>query len=331
MADQKTREEVGGLVKRRISQSESLLGRMGISDEAYERVVLNALVRNPALADCNRDSLDIAVADCIQSGLLPDGREAAIVPFRDGDSRQPNATLIPMIAGKVKLAKAATPGIALHSDTVYSGDLFEYSSGAQLVLKHTPGAFCDPPRQVDRRDEHIIAVYAVAHLPGGTVPEYEVFDRATINQYRAYSKAQRGPWNTHFSEMAEKAVMGQLLKRLPRAVVEPPERITVDGRILDALEIGDDVGEDGVVDGAPTRASAEHRRAAPAEPVEPDPEQEPEPEPAPRQRQRRAPAQPAEPQDPPDGQQAAFGSEPPPAGDDGDDGDDDGDDGDAPF
>ena len=85
---------VKGTVEKRVQDSKALLERMGITPEAYERVVLNALIRNPALQDCDRTSLDIAVADCIQAGLLPDGKQCAIVPFKapshgDPDDRGP--------------------------------------------------------------------------------------------------------------------------------------------------------------------------------------------------------------------------------------------------
>ena len=41
---------VAGTIEKRVKASESLLERMGITPEAYERVVLNALIRNPDLA-----------------------------------------------------------------------------------------------------------------------------------------------------------------------------------------------------------------------------------------------------------------------------------------
>ena len=48
-------------------------------------------------------------------------------------------------------------------------------------------------------------------------------DRATIDRYRGYSRARSGPWDTHYVEMAEKTVLKQLLKRLPKSASAPPE------------------------------------------------------------------------------------------------------------
>ena len=54
---QETQLAVKGAVEKRVRASLPLLERMGITAEAYERVVLNALIRNPQLQDCDRTSL----------------------------------------------------------------------------------------------------------------------------------------------------------------------------------------------------------------------------------------------------------------------------------
>ena len=218
---------MAGTIEKRVKASESLLERMGITPEAYERVVLNALIRNPDLQDCDRASLDIAVADCIQAGLLPDGKQCAIVPFKK------KATIIPMIEGRLMLARRATPGLALRVRVVYQDDEWDYSEGLHVTLKHKPNPLAD------KRDENVIAAYAVAHLPGSTYPEFEVFDRSTINRYRGYSKSD-GIWQSHFPEMCKKAVLGQLLKRLPKAVGAPPEPELFPDSFVSGLE---DMGE----------------------------------------------------------------------------------------
>ena len=59
--------------------------------------------------------------------------------------------------------------------------------------------------------------------PSKIEPDFEVMDRATLDRYRGYSRARSGPWDTHYVEMAEKTVLKQLLKRLPKSVTAPPE------------------------------------------------------------------------------------------------------------
>ena len=209
-----TQLAVRGTVEKRVQDSKALLERMGITPEAYERVVLNALIRNPSLADCDRNSLDIAVADCIQAGLLPDGKQCAIVPFKPRNANSAMATVIPMIEGRLMLARRATPGLSLRVRVVYQEDEWDYSEGLHVTLKHKPNPLAD------KRDENVVVAYAVAHLPYSTQPEFEVMDRPTIDRYRRFSRSDN-IWQTHFVEMAKKAVLGQLLKRLPKAVGAP--------------------------------------------------------------------------------------------------------------
>ena len=223
---QETALAVKGKVERRITMSAPLLERMGITVEQFQRVALDALVRAPALSDCTPDSLDLAVMNCIESGLLPDGKQAAIVPFKNV------ATLIPMVKGRLMLARQATPGLSLRVRAVFKDDEFEYEEGLYAKLKHK----VNPTGS--RTDQDLIATYAIAKVPGAIDPEFEVFYRADIDRARAYSKASSGPWQTHFIEMAKNAPMKMLLNRLPQAVTAPPEPPAQ----LDNWEFNGDVG-----------------------------------------------------------------------------------------
>lgn len=192
-------------INRRITMSEPLLERMGVTAEAFERVTLNALVLNPALADCTAESLDRAILQCIDAGLMPNGEEAAIVPFRK------EATLVPMIQGRLKLARRAMPGLSLRSQRVYVDDEFEYSDGLHPLLRHVPNPIGS------HRDQDLRAVYAVARVPGSIDPEFVVCYQPDIDRYRAYSRAKTGPWETHYQQMAENVAVKMLLKKLPKS------------------------------------------------------------------------------------------------------------------
>ena len=216
-------------IERRAGLSEALLERMGITREAFERVGLNALVLVPGLADCTPDSLDAAFITTINAGLLPDGRQAVIVPFGD------QATLIPMIEGKIKLAKRATPGLALRVRVVYEDDEWEYREGLVPTLNHTPSP------TADRRDANLIAAYAVSVTPGASVPEFEVIFRSELDRIRARSRAKKSPWDTYFPEMCKKSVLSPLLKRLLKDSSAPPDAPA-------GLESHELEGFDGIVD-----------------------------------------------------------------------------------
>ena len=172
-------------VDKRVDDSASLVERMGLSVDQYKRVALNAFVTTPALAECTESSLDRAFMQCIMAGLMPDGKEAAIVPFNDRNNGTKDATLIPMVKGQLKLARRATPGLTLNVKAVYRDDDFDHDEGTQPRLYHKPN-----PTGA-RADTDIIAVYARALFPGASAWEFEVLYRSDIDRYRAYSRSSQ--------------------------------------------------------------------------------------------------------------------------------------------
>ena len=203
-----------------VNLNAALLERSGYSEEAYCRVVLNAMVATPAIVKCDVDSLQRALLDAMNAGLVPDGKEAAIVPFKG------KATLIIMIEGRLKLAQQATKGLVVRTMAVYAGDEWEYSEGLVARLRHVPNP------AASNAPENLIYVYATASLPSAIGPQFDVMSRAVVDRYRAYSASpDKGPWATHFEEMAKNAVLKRLLKRLPkssRGPLEAPELERVD-------------------------------------------------------------------------------------------------------
>ena len=196
----------------RVHISAALIKRMGITAEVYEGIVLNALMLVPELERCTPESMDKAVIDSITSGLVPDGKEAAIVPFKN------TATLIPMIQGGLKLARRATPGLSIRVRLVYRQDHFEYSEGLRAQLDHRP----DP--HASQHDKDIIAAYAVATMPGAGEPEFELMFRGELDRRKAMSRRPNaGPWADHYGEMCKKTVVRQVLKRLPKAIDAPED------------------------------------------------------------------------------------------------------------
>ena len=183
-----------GKLAKRIELSAALLERMGISTEAYERVVLNALIRNPDLQRVDSSSMDVAVADCIQAGLIPDGKQAAIIPMAG------KAVFWPMMEGRVSLARRGTPGLSVVTEVVYEDDEFRVIGGSKRELIH------EPKLNADKRDEKVVAVYAMVQVPGGQW-EWEVFDRSDIARYRACSRSDN-VWKSNFVEMAKARPIG---------------------------------------------------------------------------------------------------------------------------
>lgn len=67
-----------------------------ISVQYFCRVIQTAVNTNPELLNCNRKSFWQSAIKCATDGLLPDGREAAFVIFKN------NVQYIPMYQGDFK-------------------------------------------------------------------------------------------------------------------------------------------------------------------------------------------------------------------------------------
>jgi recombination protein RecT len=186
-----------------------------ISVEKFCRVALNALQRNPDLMRCERRSLFNAILTCAEDGLLPDSREATIVPFREnveGGGRETRAVYIPMIAGIRKKIRQSGEITDLQVRAVFQGDRFEFAYGSEPFLNHIPDQ-----RSSAGRTRPLTHVYSIAHFKGGGM-SFDVMAVAEIEEIRKrYARSQKGPWADAiaYSEMAKKTVVRRHAKSLP--------------------------------------------------------------------------------------------------------------------
>lgn len=257
-------------------KQEQLLKAMQINPEMYSRILTNAVVKNPAIATCTKDSLMDAVYTSAQWGIVPDGRHGAIVPLKNHKANTVEAEFWPMAWGMLQNARRNIPGLVVHNRIAYKGEHFlERAGSMEPGIEHT----IDP--EADKSDANCHAFYAVAFLPKNDVPEFEVM---YLKEIVAMRKQNKGPWSTHFQAMGMVRPLKRLLKRLP---------ITGSfGELLAADETDGDVGlyhgmGEGVVldnegniisdEEQPkrTRKTQQTQRRAAAKP-EPEPEPEPE-------------------------------------------------------
>jgi hypothetical protein len=174
----------------------------GMTPERFNRVALTAIQNTPALLQCNHQSLFNACMKAAQDGLLPDGREGAIIP------RKGVATWQPMVHGIIKKAKNSGSVASLVANVVYRGEVFEVEMGDDERIVHRRNLVC-----VKRGEE--IAVYSIATLKDGT-KEREVMSWRQVMDVRDMSSSPNGgPWATSTDEMARKTVIRRLSKRLP--------------------------------------------------------------------------------------------------------------------
>jgi recombination protein RecT len=180
----------------------------GMTPERFNRVALTAIQNTPKLLECRQDSLFNACMKAAQDGLLPDGREGAIIPRWDGKEKVTLASWQPMVHGIIKKAKSSGSVASLVANVVYKGEVFEVEMGDDERIVHRRAL-----GKVKRGEE--IAVYAIASLKDGT-KEREVMSWQQVMDVRAMSAfPDRGPWATSTDEMARKTVIRRLSKRLP--------------------------------------------------------------------------------------------------------------------
>ena len=192
-----------------------------VTPERFVRVAITALQANPAIAELERQSVHRALLQSAAMGLLPDAREAAIVPFKG------KAQLIAMVGGLRKIA--AEFGWTIYTAIAYENDTFEYEQGLDVRFRHVP------VRPGAERGEPIAAYAVGKHADGRR--ELEVLTVAEVEKIRAVSQSGQkpeGPWVNWWHQMAEKSAAKRLFKKLPlseddkrvriiRAAVEPAE------------------------------------------------------------------------------------------------------------
>ena len=173
--------------------------------ERFVRTTITAVQMQPQLLEADRRSLLGACMKAAQDGLLPDGREAALVIFRSKGG--PVVQYMPMVGGLLKKIRNSGELASIGAHVVYEKDEFSYTLGDCESITHKPYLGSDRGNP--------IAAYAVAHTKDGAVYR-EVMSLADIERVRAVSRARdAGPWVDWWDEMARKTVIRRLAKRLP--------------------------------------------------------------------------------------------------------------------
>lgn len=173
-----------------------------ITVEKFQRVATTAVQNTPALLDkCDRASLFGALVKAAQDGLLPDGREGAIVPY------QGKAQWQPMVAGIMKKVRNSGEIASWDVAAVYEKDEFERLLGDDQRIYHKPYEEGDPGQ--------VIGAYSIVTLKDGTKSR-DYMPRWRIEKARAQAMAKTSlMWTQFYDEGAIKTVIKHHAKRLP--------------------------------------------------------------------------------------------------------------------
>ena len=172
-----------------------------IPPEKFMGVVMTALRNNPALAKADRQSFFLSALRAAQDGLLPDGREGALVIYGG------KVNWLPMVAGIKKRVRQSGEIATWDAHVARAHDDFDFALGDDPFIRHKP--------KLDGDRGPIIAAYSVATLKSGEKSR-EIMTKAQIDQVKRASKSSgSGPWKDWEEEMCRKSVLKRHAKSLP--------------------------------------------------------------------------------------------------------------------
>lgn len=190
-----------------------------ITPERFIRAAETAIMNTPDLRAADQHSLMGALMMCAETGLMPNGRDGAIVTFnakvkgKNGqqDTWIKKAQFIPMIGGILRLMRNTGEIATIIAEVVKENDAFDYQLGDSPFIQHKPAL-------KDRGET--IAAYAVIETKDGAKYR-DVMSKDEIEKVMSISRARdrngnpTGPWKDWPDEMAKKTVLRRLAKKAP--------------------------------------------------------------------------------------------------------------------
>ncbi|MDQ0422365.1 phage RecT family recombinase [Peteryoungia aggregata LMG 23059] len=233
-----------------------LLPIMAETGQSFDRLKSTfsiAVQQNPDILKCTPESLRREISKCAVDGLVPDSKEAVLLPYLDNKSKEYIANYQPMVYGIIKRMKELGGVFQIVCNLVYKTDLFSMNEADPDSLAHKQA----DPFGTDRGD--VVGGYVIFRDEHKRLMHFEKMSREDFDRVRAASKAPDSPaWKHWFEEMCKKAVLRRGAKYISinndkiRALIErqdtmfdfqekpKAERVdpfsgaTIDGTVVDA-------------------------------------------------------------------------------------------------
>jgi recombination protein RecT len=173
-----------------------------INPDAFIRAVITSATINPEILACSKQSIILSCHKACRDGLLPDGVEAALVPYKS------TATYVPMYQGLLRNFRRSGQFKSLSCNVVRDGEEFDhYIDEHGEHIMHRPGGDDTAP---------VVRVYAVATLKDGGVVVADI-GMGELQKIRNMSRNSRddAPWKIWPDEMRKKTALRRLSKLLP--------------------------------------------------------------------------------------------------------------------
>ncbi len=176
-----------------------------LTPDRFISVALTAMVKNPKLLECTRESVIDSIVSLSIAGLEADGRRAHLVPYFNKKKGVLECKYILDYKGLVEMAINFGSASTVHSEIVCENDVFEYDKGE---IKHHIIDFKKP------RGKKYLAYVIFKMRDGGE--KAEVMTLEDIEKIRLRSPAgEYGPWKTDEGEMQKKTVTRRGSKWVP--------------------------------------------------------------------------------------------------------------------
>lgn len=191
--------------------------------DKFTSATIEAIKRRPDLfEDADRGSLYNAIVEAARDGLLPDGKQGALVPFNTKVGQTWVKKVQWMVMPEGIIDKLAKLGITCYAVSVYANDDIAvwYDDEGQHV-KHEPVIFGD-------RGERVGAYACARTKTGATYVEAMSMEDLEVPRRATKSKDQKGeligPWRDVPDRMEQKSCLHRLCKRLPNVDIgDDPE------------------------------------------------------------------------------------------------------------
>lgn len=179
----------------------------------FRNACIVAFQNNPEIRRCSPETVFTALRHLAGVGMMPDGKQAAIVRFGD------KAQAMPMTRGYIDAVMRSGKVRSVKGDVIYEGETIEvwYDENGIQRFSHCneDGSKLNPLK----RGGKVLGALAVASMTDGTF-DFEVFSEEQIEKRRKASPNQKGDkptgiWASWYEEMCTKTVVRRLCARLP--------------------------------------------------------------------------------------------------------------------
>ncbi len=180
----------------------------------FKSVLTAAINRAPDLVKADRRSFFNSATQCANDGLVPDGREAALVVYNnkvktpEGEKWLPFVQYLPMVAGIMKKVRNSGEIANWQVYAVHKNDEYDIIEGFDADFQYK--------RFLDGDPGPLKFCASLVTFKSGE-KSLEIMTVFEIDKIRARSKVKSdfGPWKTDYEEMCKKTVIKRHSKRLP--------------------------------------------------------------------------------------------------------------------